>query len=846
MTELFDDDDLKDFFSESEPKEKSEDYFERPVKNDSPDHKSDYIPESDMLDWLPPRVDGKKPQKSKVPEINEEEFELKDSTVFENNENDDDFPLEEDLSLNEDDLSGIGESSDTSNNDYVDKEKLKSIVPDGGEQKVTKSQVFREYFGVDIKTDHKDEKENNQVPKEETQPIPKKTEDTPKKEKKDYFAFLKKLKWKRSPKKKKRKIKKSFIKRKKIGFLRKSWLTLFSLICIFLLSYMTPVFMEKEPAFWYLPIIFISVFVLYMLIAIKKGLYESALNLILFFSLIIPVFLLIRPFNLKSIEGLIKNLSFIPYFYILSSYYLIWTVATNKALAKKMRLFLLLVGSYGFIGFIPYIKSKLSMNRLLSYSYFNFIPGNYDSSFYIFLNIFIPILVLTYFFYLFVFLFKMKFTSLLSTICTLIISLMLFVSGNLSYHYNHDFTPITKILPGFKKIDLSVSFNRKKADENTLSKFYYTLKSDMTKEVTFKNGSLKVSAHQKELSQGISQYFPRSSRIISLEDDILYVTSRNNSKSQLINSKISCYSVSFSGSFIVYSNKSDNKIKVYELGKNSTITIDSPKYNIDELAISENGKNIISRSKDKIYLYIDGKKSYFKKSGQDYIFSPIGQNTIFYSSWDENYGSYSIWKNNIIDKKAMLIIFDNKDKYLPTPSPDGKFIAYIHNGKNLDIWLSDIDGNGKKLLFSLPNEIKKVNALSWNYDGSKLLVSTGKANFILTLNVQKEYTVNGNLDHRMRLLKKSIESLGIEIRKINISGNIFIKCTFSDKINPDTITRISLLTYKFIPEVRSKTLNLAFQGYGSTWETDILLSSIPFFSRTKFKDWINNIKWREN
>jgi len=422
---------------------------------------------------------------------------------------------------------------------------------------------------------------------------------------------------------------------------------------------------------------------------------------------------------------------------------------------------------------------------------------------------------------------------------------MLFAGGNLSYHYNHFLTPITKLMPGFKEIKPNDIFKIQKIDEKALSSFATDFKSLMTKEVTFRKNSLRVASNNTVESKGISMFFPRSSRIISLVEDKLFVSSAKKRKKELLDKNISCFGVSPSGSFLVYALKKNNNIMLQEFGKNAVTKIGTSKSSIDELSISEDGKKIIARSSEDVYLYIDLKRSKYKRFGRDYIFSPSDDNKIYYSAYDENYGSYSIWENSIKNKHPRLLIFDDKDKFLPSPSPDNKFIVYLCQTDKPEIWLCGIDGNGKKLLFKDKNNKEPINAISWNYDGSKILISSDNSNTILNLNILKEYTVSGKKSDRLLLLKNTIKSLGVDINKISPEHGLTITATLTPGLDINTLARIIISAYVYYPESRTERLKLIFKGYDSSWSTNIPLSGIPYFSNNSINDWIKNIKWRK-
>ena len=63
----------------------------------------------------------------------------------------------------------------------------------------------------------------------------------------------------------------------------------------------------------------------------------------------------------------------------------------------------------------------------------------------------------------------------------------------------------------------------------------------------------------------------------------------------------------------------------------------------------------------------------------------LDNNTIVFSTKDENTGFYSIWTSNIDGSNLTQIIFDSEmDCIFPAASPNGQFIAYVKQLPNIN------------------------------------------------------------------------------------------------------------------------------------------------------------------
>lgn len=756
--------------------------------------KSEFIPDSEWNDLLPPKKDGIKPEVSKI-----------------ENEKSDDIAL--DFNLNEEDLANLGKI-DTIENEFKPSENKenegdnKTTTED--KKKLTKADVFREQFGIEI---DEDEKKATSITKADIS---------------------------KTPAHKQKNATKTIISTKKKSpfFIRLLYYILF-IIGVTTLSIQIPIYLKYNHNLWYLPLIFMGIFLFSTILSIKFHKFNVNFYLLTLFNVISISILAFFPIHLKDIFMFINKSILFPWILVLGSLTVLHYTLTFSAFNRKLRLFLSLIGFYGFLSIIFFIKNGFDINQLTT---FNLIPINYFyiNPFFLFLNAYLLLTSAIILIYLLIALIRLEGYNIFRSLNILVIAITIWLSGNTLYHFNHIMTPLILVKP-FPKIKTVVDIiNDTKFNKNSLNSFWNTINKKLIADIILKNNALSVIKFTPFTKKGINyQFFPNSNQLCFLDKNGLFIIKSDNSIKNLIKSKIELFKISPSGNAIIYI--LNNRIYTLTFGKDKKKIVYKNAKDIKKLTCNYDASIILFKKGNKWFNTKTGEL--FKRNISDINF--LSNNAYYYVSWDEIYQSYSIFFMKESSSSPERLIFDKYDKALPTISPDKKHITYVLKQTNNDeIWISNTDGNNKYRLFNKLEKYERVNLISWNYDGSKLLIDTNKKYYILDLNVKKEKSIPGSFDKRLKILKSDIKNLGIKNTKISTKNKLRIFIRLSDENILDSISKVILLTYAYLPEYRNKEVLFILFYKGQHKNLLLYLSKDIIFNNNVPIDWRKNAKWR--
>lgn len=90
--------------------------------------------------------------------------------------------------------------------------------------------------------------------------------------------------------------------------------------------------------------------------------------------------------------------------------------------------------------------------------------------------------------------------------------------------------------------------------------------------------------------------------------------------------------------------------------------------------------------------------------------------------WERPVYQANIWRIELEGGAARPLVVSNRYDNHPSPSPDGKHLAFLSNRSGRSaLWLSDADGRGQRRLLELSSA--RVSRPAWHPSGAKLLVT---------------------------------------------------------------------------------------------------------------------------
>ncbi|MDD2714470.1 MAG: hypothetical protein PHW04_01115 [Candidatus Wallbacteria bacterium] len=629
------------------------------------------------------------------------------------------------------------------------------------------------------------------------------------------------------------------------------YLMILSQLAVFL--YFGMMFIKNLPGnFVLIPVVMLGIFLIQFLAAIRQSWLPTSFYMLSVFNLCFLFWRVFWKTDLEKLQAFWTGFQQSRLLFLMIGLCMVWLPLALTEINKKARYFLTIVGFYGLVSFIHILKYDQPLEGLVNARAFEQITQYFCNPFFILVNVYIPICLLILLPYTLVSLFRRNLQNFFRSLIGIQLGLFLFLNGNLFYHNNFYPTPLSFLLAPkapSEGSDLKTLFLGQKPDTQELADYFKTLNGYLTGEVSVRKGGLSViKAFKKELPQG-STFFPQTESFIYLQDGKVCLKDDKGGVQILVKESDPILSFGIysarEGHKIIYAVKKGDKSLIYDydISRSSKNKIEELDGAVLSISAGRNGRNFICQS-DSTYLYSGGKFEQLRSGGRDYFFSRINDNDCFYSCWDETNHSNSLWKMDIVKQQPELLVFDNKDKTFPTQSSDGSYLAFLKQGQGPEIWVSSSEGNGKGLMFKGFEAKERVKAISWNYNGTGMLISTDKSAYLLQLNVVKEKSVPGTMDERSRRLSDELTALGFREITLKQGRELSVSVQIPKSSLLQSVAKLEMAVFTFLPEFRDKTILLALHQFQQSSRLDLELSGTPIFRQVDLGQWREDINWR--